>query len=240
MKTRNQDFTLIELLVVIAIIAILASMLLPALSKARAAAQAAKCLSNIKQLGLGTTMYENDERYLPGQGSIAGGYALWTHRIAPYIGMSPTQGLGRWMYFPQDANAPSLPLFACPSHSGIPFAYPPGPTHGAAGKEGLSYVGNWYLMGGIEGGISTASIKSTASTILYVDADGATFLVQTGGDPARLMVSSNDYKTTFYRHSGGKATSIAWVDGHATLHNEPICDPNGTWPAGKLWDPARQ
>ena len=93
---RKRSFTLIELLVVIAIIAILASMLLPALQKARGKALAAACIGNVKQIMLSSHMYTEDfDQFYPSEGDTTedtvtdpgtshGGF--WISGTRPYLG----------------------------------------------------------------------------------------------------------------------------------------------------------
>ncbi len=84
---RSNGFTLIELLVVIAIIAILAGMLLPALSKAKGKAKETLCASNLRQTTLATRFYADDNNdHVPPVAQTVGNY--WFHKIAPYMGDS--------------------------------------------------------------------------------------------------------------------------------------------------------
>ena len=113
---RTRGFTLLELLVVTAVIAMLASMLLPALSKAREKARQIKCMSNLKQLGLVTLMYADDyDGWLP---------SLWATGIGTWADALIDSGYLKWS-----------DVFVCPSH--LPYRF-------STATWVYGMLGKWY------------------------------------------------------------------------------------------------
>jgi prepilin-type N-terminal cleavage/methylation domain-containing protein/prepilin-type processing-associated H-X9-DG protein len=87
----RRAFTLVELLVVIAIVALLAALLLPVLSRAKAQSQAASCKNRLRQIGLSLGMYLADHRrYPPMWGQDTGSFQTWADRLSPYAPLNWT------------------------------------------------------------------------------------------------------------------------------------------------------
>ncbi|MBI4028071.1 MAG: type II secretion system protein [Verrucomicrobia bacterium] len=117
--TRH-SFTLIELLVVVAIIAILASLLMPALKNAREAAKRTHCMSNLKQLIMGVHLYAGEyDGSIPYGGTVGGGWWNFLNNLGAY-GDGRPHGLGLLLYY---GYINSGKIYYCPTE--LPGVDPP-------------------------------------------------------------------------------------------------------------------
>ena len=210
-KHGNRGFTLIELLVVIAIIAILAALLLPALSKAKEHAQRTACLNNLKQINLAWQMYAGDfeDQMVVNQVEIAGGVPRSTTNSWVtgncVVDADPATITGGTLY-PFVKNAQT---YRCPMDRAV--------ITGTSTPVTRSYSLSCYLNGqdvgtdqwGVEPLRKTGQIRNSSSTLTFLDEDISTI------DDGHFLYSTNIdnwLNLPSWRHNRGD--TLAFADGH--------------------------
>ncbi len=212
MGKLRSSFTLIELLVVIAIIAILASMLLPALQQARAKARAISCTNQMKQLGLGWIMYTDDDNErtpaYSGNGScVENGVTRgdhWNTRIFPYVGDIKTFGC------PSCGLDPAVPEASNRNYQG------PGVTNASGCRVRSRYAYNAAnsSSGGYNGpaNASMSSFTDPSGTYVVLEAScNRTYPSDYAADTGNRQQTTTS-TSTFGLHNG--RSNILFGDGH--------------------------
>jgi prepilin-type N-terminal cleavage/methylation domain-containing protein/prepilin-type processing-associated H-X9-DG protein len=249
---RGGAFTLIELLVVIAIIAILAALLLPALSRAKEKAMRVNCVSNLKQIGLGIVMYTDDNRTLPSVKfkDANSWYPYEMMRVSPpnNITMGPyCLGL---LWVTKDVSNPKV--FYCPSNkkgatdnfSYDHFVSPTAPwPFGAAAtddnvRSGYSFFPQAKELETVSVPGGVGSVKLPVVTPDKSEPAKSWFLLvplkQTGLDPSKSMATDGVHSLDDMSHkvNGSPGLNALFGDGHvawqAAARNAKAFDP-------KLW-----